>query len=299
MNRRTFNKALGAATASLCLHPLTSCSSKSEDQVMNRIAMSTVNFRERFSQTRSADHTNTKDTLTLLEVPGFFANRFQLHHIEFWSKHFESIEPAYIEKLGEAIEQSNTNLINIQFDEAYQLGSPDEAVRKSSLELALTWLDVAKTLNSDCFRVNPMNGNVDDVIHALKIINEEAKKNNITLMVENHFGMEMDPDVHLKIVKAVGENCYTLPDFGNYDDDARYASLEKIMPYAHQISAKTMQFDQNMNHLSYDFDKCMEIALSHNFKGIYSVEQWSPTPVAGNEDAMADWMIAKIKKHIA
>lgn len=297
MNRRVFNKTLGSAVAVVAINPLFSCTK--QFNVMDRIAMSTVNFRERFSQTRSPENTRTKDALTLLEVPSFFANRFQLHHVEFWSKHFESIEPTYIKELGEAIKKNNSNLINIQFDEAYELGSPDEATRKSSLELALKWLNVAEALDSDCFRVNPMNGNVDYVIEALKIINKEANKKGIILMVENHFGMEMNPDIHLKIVKAIGKNCYTLPDFGNYDDDARYASLEKIMPYAHQISAKTMQFDKNMNHLSYDFDKCMKIATDNNFKGIYSVEQWSPESVIGNEEEMADWMIAKIKKHIA
>lgn len=296
MNRRLFNKTLGAATVFVAINPISACTS--EVNVMNRIAMSTVNFRERFTQTKSDDNTN-EPSLTLLEVPHFFATRFQLHHIEFWSKHFESIEPSYIAALGNAIKKSDCNLINIQFDEAYELGSPDEAVRKSSLELALKWLNVAKTLNSDCFRVNPMNGNVDYVIDGLKIINTEAKKMGVVLMVENHFGIEMNPDIHLKIVKAVGENCYTLPDYGNYDNDARYASLEKIMPYAHQISAKTMHFDENINHLSYDFDKCMKIATDNNFKGIYSVEQWSPESVIGNEEEMADWMIAKIKKHIA
>ena len=70
------------------------------------------------------------------------------------------------------------------------------------------------------------------------------------------------------------------------------------MPHAYQVSAKTMAFDADMNHLSFDFDQCMKIAVESGFKGIYSVEQWSREPVTVSDEAIADWMIAKIKTYL-
>lgn len=263
----------------------------------DRITMSTVNFRERFAQTKSSENAYTSSSLTLLQIPEYFANRFGLKQVEFWSKHFESISPSYLKELKAAIAKNKSKLVNIQFDEDYQIGSPDEALRKKSLDLALAWVDAAHFLGSGAFRVNPGNGDVAHAITSLKAINKLCKSKGMILMVENHFGMEMNPDIHLRIIREVGD-IYTLPDFGNYNNANRYDALKKIMPYAYQVSAKTMAFDAKLNHVSFDFDQCMKICVDAGFKGIYSVEQWSKEPIKENEEAIADWMIAKIKTYL-
>lgn len=295
MRRRTFNRILGSLPAVMLYGP-SIYSSKVADP-MERIGMSTVNFRERFASTRSKESTYTGSGLTLQEVPAYFADRFKLHNVEFWSRHFESIEPSYLKALKEAIKKQKSKLINVQFDENYQIADPDAEKRKESLELALKWVNVAKELGSGAIRVNPGKGDTGLAIEALKTINKEAKKRGIILMTENHFGMEMDPEIHLRIVKGVGKNMYTLPDFGNYPDEVRFDALRKISPFAYQVSAKTIDFDEHMNHISFDFDQCMQISVNSGFKGIYSVEQWSPNPVKASDEAIADWMIKKIKPY--
>ena len=70
------------------------------------------------------------------------------------------------------------------------------------------------------------------------------------------------------------------------------------MPFAYQVSAKTMAFDANVNHLSFDFDKCMKIAVDSGFKGIYSMEQWSKEAIKVSDEAIADWMLSKIKNYL-
>ena len=295
MNRRTFNKSLGAIAGALVLgqtygQPV---SLKPED----RLTMSTVNFRERFVQTKSTDESFNKAPLSLEQIPEYFRDRFGLSKVEFWSKHFESLSPSYLKDLKRTLQKAKSKLVNIQFDEDYQIGSPDESVRRKSMEMSMSWLEAASFLGSGAFRVNPNKGEVEHVISSLKIIRDECRKKKMVLMVENHFGIEMDPDVHLRIVREVG-GIYTLPDYGNYNNDVRYDALKKIMPLAYQVSAKTMAFDSDMNHLSYDFDKCMQIAVDSGFKGIYSVEQWSREPVTVSDEAIADWMITRIKKYL-
>ncbi|MCB0633613.1 MAG: TIM barrel protein [Saprospiraceae bacterium] len=294
MNRRLFNQVLSRASLPL-LFPSATNFLPPDKNPMDRIGMSTVNFRNRFQNTRPENITNPGTDLTLKEIPGYFRDRFQLRNVEFWSKHFESIDRSYLKELKSAIKRSRSKLINIQLDESYQLGDPDPDKRRESLALVLRWVEAAKMLGSGAIRVNPGQGDLMEVIAALKVVNREAKRKGLILMTENHFGMEMDPDVHLKIVREVGENMYTLPDYGNYPDEVRYDALKKIMPFAYQVSAKTIEFSNNVDHLSFDFERCMQLAQNSGFKGIYSIEQWSPTPIKVSEEAMADWMIEKVK----
>ncbi len=296
MNRRTFNQIIGATSATMLLHPLASFAQPANP--MTRIGMSTVNFRERFSKTRSKDSSYSGGNMELIEIPEYFADRFSLHNVELWSKHFESLESSYLKELKKALRKTKSTLINIQCDEKYSLGAAEESQRRESIELAIKWVRAAKKLGAGAIRFNPGKGEIRYVIEGLRAINAVAKKKGIALLIENHFGMEMDPEVHLRIVKGVGENTYTLPDFGNYSNEARFESLKKILPHAYQVSVKTIEFDQDMNHLSFDFDQCMKLTLESGFEGIYSVEQWHSKPSKVSDEAMADWMIKKVLNYL-
>lgn len=297
MNRRTFNQLLGTASTIPFVAPFSIFDFPANP--MDRIAMSTVNFRDRFASTREEGTEDAGQLLSLKEIPAYFADRFKLHLVEFWSPHFESIAPAYLEELKATIQKSKSRLINIQCDEAYELGAPDPIKRKEGLELALQWLDAAEMLGAEAIRFNPGEGDLTYIIEALKTINEVAKKKGIILMTENHWGIETDAELHLKILQQVGENMYSLPDFGNYPTEIRYASLQKIIPYAYQISAKSGDFDKKGNHIGFDFDRCMKMVVDSGFKGIYSVEQWGDKPGKVNDEKVADWMIERVKAFLS
>jgi sugar phosphate isomerase/epimerase len=277
---------------------------------MERIGMSTVMFRTRFDASKPENMERPENELTLLDIPEYFADRYKLHNLEFWSLHFESLSKAYLESLRKQIEQSRSRLINIQFDgsqlegqqrQQYNLADLDEGRRSQSIVLVKKWIDVAVAVGSPAVRANAGKGSPQAAIQSLKEINGYAIQKGIRLLVENHFGVETDPDDHIRIIKQVGpENCHTLPDFGNYPPELdRYSSLKKIMPYAYLVSAKVIDFDQNWRHTSFDFDRCMQIAEASGFRGIYSVEQWAPDhqPLDFYEKA-ADWAIRKVRDHL-
>ena len=118
-------------------------------------------------------------------------------------------------------------------------------------------------------------------------------------MIENHFGLEMDPDIHLRIREAAGpDNVYTLPDFGNYPMTNMWESLKKILPFAYMVSAKTVRFDDKLEHLSYDFDRCVRMAQEAGFTGIYSVEQWSREELTVDAEKIVDWMLKHVRSNI-
>jgi sugar phosphate isomerase/epimerase len=267
---------------------------------MDRIGMGTVLFRYRFKQTKPAELTEIKNELTLLDVPSYYRDRFKVKQLEFWSNHFESLDKSYLIDLKHKIKASGCHLLNVQVDSSYNLASTDERERLKSLDHVKRWMDAVSFLGSRCVRINPgsANGSVDKSIESMKLVNQYAKSKNLILLSENHFGIEMNPDLHLRIVKEAGPGNYTLPDFGNYPRATMYDSLEKILPHAYMISAKADAFNDTLEHTSYDFDRCVQMAEKAGFKGIYSVEQWNSKYMDVNFEKVADWLIDHVKANI-
>ncbi|GAB3699039.1 sugar phosphate isomerase/epimerase [Spirosoma flavus] len=273
---------------------------------MERIAMGTVLFRYRFKQTKPKETATIANELTLLDVPTYYKKRFGIQQLEFWSNHFESLEKPYLDQLKASMKASSSRLVNVQVDSAYDLAANDETERQRSLAHVNEWMDAVAYLESPCVRINPgrANGSVEKSIESMKAVNEYAKRKKLILLTENHFGLEMNPGVHVRIVQEVGQstpeqkNIYTLPDFGNYSQDARFDALAKIMPYAYLISAKVDSFNENMEHTSYDFDQCVRLAERMGFKGIYSLEQYSGKYQNLDYEKVADWLIEHVKRNI-
>jgi len=298
MHRRTFLVHNCGLLISVCLGSSVACAASTKN---DRLGMSTVTFRHRFKQTKPKDATALTDELTLLDVPGYYRDRFRVRNLEFWSNHFESLDRTYLKELRARIESVGSQLINVQVDADYDLASSNEQERQRSLETVREWIDAAAALGSRAIRINPGRdgGSVGKSIASMQEVNRYCASKGLPLLIENHFGLEMNPDVHLRIRQEAGpENVYTLPDFGNYPIEAMWTSLEKILPYAYLISAKTVEFNDRMEHLSYDFDRCVRLAERSGFKGIYSVEQWSRKDLNVDYERIADWMLEHVHANI-
>jgi sugar phosphate isomerase/epimerase len=266
-----------------------------------RVGMGTVIFRNRFEQTRPKGIAEIRDPLTLRAVPAYYRERFGIRKLEFWSHHFESLERPYLQELRARVQEARAELINVQVDAAYDLASADEAERQRSLDTVRQWIDAAATLGSQAVRINPgkAGGSVENSIASMKEVNRYCRSKNLPLLTENHFGLEMDPDVHLRIREAAGpENFHTLPDFGNYPVATMWSSLEKILPYAYVVSAKAVDFDARGEHVSYDFDRCMQLCERAGFKGVYLVEQWSRREQELDSEKIAEWLLRRVRAGI-
>jgi sugar phosphate isomerase/epimerase len=292
MNRRNFLK-MGAAAWAL---PQILTAKPANKNPMDRIAMSTVTFRFRFRQTNP----DGVGDLLLTDAPAYYADRFKLSNVEFWSKHFESREPAYLDELKAKVASAKTKLINIQVDEKYNLATQDPEERASSVAFCKGWLDTTAHLGAPSMRVNAGRGDVAACIQSLKELTAYAKSVGLLLLVENHGGLSSDPDQLLDIVDGVGDpNIRILADYANWPDGTDiYAALKKVYPKTHLISAKTKEFNAAHEHTSFDFDKCTRLAEESGFTGIYSAEQWSKENNPADFEKAADWMIEHLKETI-
>lgn len=298
ITRRTFLRSSAALVASTAAPHLLIARPRRDP--MDRIGLTTVTFRFRFAATRPDDYAGTEGLLRLTDVPSYFADRFGVHNLEFWSQHFESRTPSYLQDLKKAIEQANSRLINVQVDQPYNLAASDEHERRESVALVKEWVDVARTLGAPSIRANAGTGTVEDAIQSLREVNDYAAQRGILLLTENHGGISTDPDVLLQILNAIpSDNFRSVVDFGNFPDGVdRYRALARLIPHAHLISAKTRVFDAEGRHTSFDFDRCVQTAEGAGFRGIYSGEQWDPSTDPLDAEYVADWMIEHIRANI-
>jgi hypothetical protein len=108
------------------------------------------------------------------------------------------------------------------------------------------------------------------------------------------------PENHVKVAQEVDDkNFGLLADFGNYPESTdKYKALEMIAPYTRLVSAKTHGFDENYEHIGFDFDKCVRIMEEGGFKGIYSLEQWENGLPDYDFEKIVDWMIGHVKANV-
>jgi sugar phosphate isomerase/epimerase len=298
MLRRTFLVRAGGLTVSVTagLNAVLAAQPRTD-----RVGLGTVIFRGRFEQTKPKSVTSLANPLRLIDVPAYYRKRFAIGNLEFWSHHFESLDKPYLEELRARVKAAKAQLINVQVDAKYDLANADEGERQRSLATARQWIDAAALLGSRAVRINPgrPDGSVEKSIASLKELNQYCASKRLPLLTENHFGLEMDPAVHLRLREAAGPgNFYTLPDFGNYPIETMWDSLAKILPYAYVVSAKAVDFDAEGRHVSYDFDRCVQMCESAGFKGIYLVEQWSRKDQDLDYERIADWMIERVRANL-
>ncbi len=297
MKRRKFIQNSGVAAGALLVAPsfFTACSGKDP---MSRIGLTTVVFRNRFLSTNPDA---SGDLLTLEMVPEYFQDRFGIYQPEFWSEHFESRDPSYLKDLKKALDKSHSTLINIQVDTpGKDMSDPETGKSGLAVEEIKEWIDVGAFLGSKMIRGSFMQHSLDEGIKSTRELVKYAASKGIIFLSENHFDLMSFPENHVKVAQEVDDkNFGLLADFGNYPESTdKYKALEMIAPYTRLVSAKTHGFDENYEHIGFDFDKCVRIMEEGGFKGIYSLEQWENGLPDYDFERIVDWMISHVKANV-
>ncbi|MCD6318929.1 sugar phosphate isomerase/epimerase [Candidatus Aerophobetes bacterium] len=216
--------------------------------------------------------------LKLLDFPRKIREKFEIRGIELNSPFFESLEDDYLKRLKERVRENEMEVINIAVDNEGNLASLDERTRRQAVENHKKWIYIAKKIGSPSFRANAggYDSTSEDVIKAcIKSFSElcqEAKREGIVILIENHGGISSNPDVIIRIIQEVGEGIGTCPDFGNFPDEIRYSGLEKIAKYARVAHAKFYGFDEKGEDPKIDASRCIGILKKAGFDGWLSIE---------------------------
>jgi sugar phosphate isomerase/epimerase len=297
MKRRNFLKSTSSAIPVAFFPNIIFGAAKKK--AMDRIGLTTVVFRNRFRSTKPK-HMKLKNELTLLDIPDFFAERFNIHNVELWTRHFDSKSKPYLNEINKKLNKTKSRIIDLQVDTSRDLSDPDEIKRLEAVLEMKEWVDIGATLNTEFIRISSMKQSYQQAVKSILEITAYAKTKGIKALVENHNDIFSNIDNHLNIKRDIDlSNFGLLADFGNYPKDVNnYEVLLKIAPFTKLISAKTKDFTSEMEHESYDFERCIQLFENSGYKGIYSLEQWGKSNSDYDYEKITDWMISKVKNTI-
>ena len=149
-------------------------------------------------------------------------NEFGLDAVEYSSQFFQdkATDISYIQEMKKRADDNGVKSLLIMIDNEGDLGSVNNAERKTAIENHYKWVDAAKILDCHSIRVNAFGeGSSEDVsdavIDGLGRLSEYGAKLGINVIVENHGSYSSDGAWLANVMEKVGmENCGTLPDFG-------------------------------------------------------------------------------------
>jgi len=247
--------------------------------------------------------------MTNMDFPARAKNDFGINVLEYVSMFFNNkhTDQAYLKELKQRCDDLGMKNNLIMVDGA-NIADLDATKRQQAVEAHYPWVDAANYLGCTAIRVNlgdtskAISGTPDDPAEEAaktaadgyhKLL-EYAAKQNMNVIVENHFGNSTDIDWLVGVLKQVNmPNAGLLPDFGNFcrqrskpetndikgimgtkciKEYDRYEGVKKMMPYAKGISAKTHKFDANGNETESDFRRLFKIIKDAGFKGYVGIE---------------------------
>jgi len=220
--------------------------------------------------------------MTNLDFPRIARTDFDIGAVEYVSILFDgkaSVEDTvYLRKLKNECEKYKVVSNLIMVDGEGNLGDTNPVNREKAVQNHFKWVKAARFLGCHSIRVNAAgDGTPREVqkamIDGLGKLCEYASKFGINIIVENHWGNSSDPEWLIPVIKAVNRsNCGVLPDFGNFDKADRYQAVEKMMPYAKGVSAKSYDFDTQGNETKIDFKRMLGIVQKSGYKGYIGIE---------------------------
>lgn len=285
MTRRMFLGTSAALAAALKL-PAADPAFVFPTDPAHRLSVSTYPFRSVIG----------KDKMTLQDFAATVVDKFGVYGIEPWSRHFESIEPAYIGGLRESLSKAKLQVVNIPCDVRVRpCGTPEE--RTAAQDTWRKWVDAAAALGSPSIRIHvepPKTGEfLPMALDALKQISDYSSTKGLVINLENDSPKSEDPELILKVLNAVNSPWVrSLPDFCNSmqikdDQDYNAAELTKLFPLAYNIS-HVKDVEIVGKPLTVDVDRIFQIANRAGYKGFFSMEtEGSLDPYVGSKKLIA------------
>ena len=215
--------------------------------------------------------------------------------VEILHRQMENESRAYTNKLKRMAFERGLALPFLSIHQNFVL--PDETKRKENIEHTIKCIRLAVQMGIPAIRMNtgswegkqpanyyetgikpPVAGYTDRdaigwVVDAMGECLMEAEKKGIILCLENHWGLSSNIDYLIEIYEALSSSpsMGLNLDTGNFVGDP-YPQLERLMPYADIIQAKTYHGGGEVYDLDLDYNRIAKIMRNANFTGYVSLE---------------------------
>lgn len=221
------------------------------------------------------------DNLQFAEV----AAKHGIEGLEYVNQFFmdKAGDESYLSQMKKRASDSGVESVLIMCDREGNLGNPDTAKRKQTVDNHRKWIDAAKFLGCHSIRVNARSeGSWEEQVKlstdGLAQLTEIGAKSDMNVIVENHGGLSSNGKWLVEVIKKVNQKrCGTLPDFGNFkisDTESydSYLGVKELMPFAKGVSVKDTVWDAKGKQGPLDFEKMLSIVLKAGYRGFCGIE---------------------------
>src|SRR5215469_979910 len=120
----------------------------------DRIAVASYPFRAFIVSPTNRDRDPKLPGMDLTEFAAEVARKFNVHNIEPHSRHFRSLDSAYLAGFLEALKKANSRVVNIAVDGHDSFYDAEASRRTQAIAYAQKWVDVAVEIGSPSIRVH-------------------------------------------------------------------------------------------------------------------------------------------------
>jgi L-ribulose-5-phosphate 3-epimerase len=195
----------------------------------------------------------------------------------------------FLSELKRRTDSLGMNNILMMVDEEGFIGHPDPYKKALALNNHEKWMEASSYLGCNFMRVNAFSiGKASEqsklAADGLHHLAQKAEEYGLMILVENHGGMSSNADWLLETILLANHPLLgTVVDFDNFtfsedfiwgDGDIynRYLGVEKLIPLAKSISAKSHAFDIQGYETTIDYSRMMDIIKKSVFDGYICVE---------------------------
>ena len=304
---------------------IVSCKNEEEKKSVEVVEAETIN-EDPFFKISLAQWSLSKPIMEGKMDPMDFAqkaNEMGFEGIEYVSQLYtKKIEELGMQTVLDSLKASSEryeveNLI-IMVDGEGDLASSNDQERSQAVENHKKWVDAAQFLGAHSIRVNLFGSNNPEewkpaAIKGLTQLSQYAAEKDINVLVENHGYLSSNADLLVEVMQGVNmENAGTLPDFGNFclkreggerweaacvEEYPKYEGVEKMMPYATAVSAKSYDFNAEGQETTIDYGRMLEIVKDAGYTGYIGIEyEGQNLPAEEGINATRDLLIAEGSK---
>ncbi len=275
LNRRRFIIGSLAAATLHAAQPRTNFPATPRE----RLSVSSYPFRSVIESAHRRATESAKPGMTLQQFAQSIPEKFRVHGIEPWSRHFHSTDPAYLRELSDAFKAAGVRVVNIPVDEPVHPCADDLDQRATSAATWRTWVDVAVALGSPSIRVHMpgIRSAPDCVLASLRGLADYGTQKNIVINLENDDPVsEQATRIVDTIEKTNNPFLRALPDFCNSmlagDEEYDYRSIAVMFAHAYNISHVKDEEVERGKVYRIDLARTFSIAKKANYRGYFSME---------------------------
>jgi sugar phosphate isomerase/epimerase len=297
LTRRGFLERLSALAAGNFIASAAALSVRADDspephiafpsEPRDRIAVASYPFRAYIESPGNRDRNPSLPGMDLIQFPAEVVKKFGVHNIEPHSRHFRSLDPAYLAEFRAALSKADARVVNIAVSVADSLYDADPAARSKAIASAEKWVDVAVSIGSPSIRAHnrPASNsapNVQRMVDSLREVAAYAGGKNVVVTLENDDLVSEDAFFLAKVIDGVNHPYLrALPDFANSmltgDADFNYRALHAMFRHAYCIChVKDGEADDHGKQFNIDLEKSFQILKSSGYRGYCSMEFDAP-----------------------